>query len=262
MTTPEQAPSNTLDKYLEGRLADEYRRLNARLHACCQHPDFEYATTELPRLSGVAPLPPKGHGWVVNAEKGRDGWERFDYTEETYWRRLKSEAAKDTLLPFELPPVEMKPLHHKELVTLLAERLNKTYMPEHPELELSKERPEFNSKPYYLSLRDIQNLTRGSGCYSFLKGALDSAQDERILEEPALKALFEGTDSARLFAGFAFPKLQILVAVDRKEDFFPAIVRCANDAGYWSEWVAFSQEHDFPLHLDRIALTEHLDTYF
>lgn len=31
--------------------------------------------------------PPEGICWERNLEAGRNGWERFDHTEETYWRR-------------------------------------------------------------------------------------------------------------------------------------------------------------------------------
>lgn len=70
----------------------------ARLHAERRHPDYEYATTEGPRKQwdGVDDRP-RGDdgeseaGWERNVDAGMpgEGWERFDYTEESYWRRSK-----------------------------------------------------------------------------------------------------------------------------------------------------------------------------
>lgn len=61
---------------------------DAELHARFAHPGWEYATTEGPRKQwDDAGVPPEGDGWERNVAKGIDGWERFDFTEESYWRR-------------------------------------------------------------------------------------------------------------------------------------------------------------------------------
>lgn len=63
-------------------------------HANCNVPGWEYATQEGPRKSpGPQDYPPEGDGWEKNTECGRNGWERFDYTEESYWRRRITEAS-------------------------------------------------------------------------------------------------------------------------------------------------------------------------
>lgn len=57
-------------------------------HARCNVPGWEYETTTGPRKAwGDADTPPAGEGWVRNVEEGRNGWERFEYHEESYWRR-------------------------------------------------------------------------------------------------------------------------------------------------------------------------------
>lgn len=68
----------------------------ARLHARCAHPAYEYATTEGQRKqwddADMPPLDEDGKpepGWERNTDAGIQGWERFDYTEESYWRRLR-----------------------------------------------------------------------------------------------------------------------------------------------------------------------------
>ena len=61
-----------------------------QLHARRAHPGFEYATTEGPRKQwDDTERAPEGDGWERNTDAGRDGWERLDYTEESYWRRTK-----------------------------------------------------------------------------------------------------------------------------------------------------------------------------
>lgn len=74
----------------------------AALHARFAHPDYEYATTEGPRKSwddaNVPPYDDNGdpdYTWESNDDAGRPGmgWDRFDYTEESYWRRRKPKSA-------------------------------------------------------------------------------------------------------------------------------------------------------------------------
>ncbi|MET9728460.1 hypothetical protein [Streptomyces zaomyceticus] len=72
---------------------------NSELHAQRAHPDWEYATTEGPRKHwddiDVRPAGEDGEPdptWQRNTDAGIDGWERFAYTEESYWRRPKPAA--------------------------------------------------------------------------------------------------------------------------------------------------------------------------
>lgn len=71
----------------------------ARLHAERRHPDWEYATTRGPRKQRDSiDRPPASddcdpdYTWERNVDAGRpgQGWDRFDYTEESYWRRPKN----------------------------------------------------------------------------------------------------------------------------------------------------------------------------
>lgn len=66
-------------------------RLEKWLHERSMHPDFEYETTKGPRKAWEhsAKPPDTLHSWERNRETGREGWERFDYYEESYWRRRK-----------------------------------------------------------------------------------------------------------------------------------------------------------------------------
>jgi hypothetical protein len=81
--------------------ATQATETDAELHARRAHPDFEYRTTEGPRKqwddASTPPADEEGNPdptWERNIDAGRDGWERFDYTEESYWRRRKAEAAR------------------------------------------------------------------------------------------------------------------------------------------------------------------------
>ncbi len=61
---------------------------DAEMHRLGAHPAYEYATTEGQRKSwDDVDRPPVGEGWERNTDMGRAGWDRLDYTEESYWRR-------------------------------------------------------------------------------------------------------------------------------------------------------------------------------
>lgn len=77
----------------------EIERLTLALHKLRSHPDFEYMTVVSARKTNGDP--PKGEGWepndYIDMGPGPDGkpyprrnWERFEFTDEEYWRRKKS----------------------------------------------------------------------------------------------------------------------------------------------------------------------------
>ncbi|MFD9276904.1 hypothetical protein ACFWD7_06375 [Streptomyces mirabilis] len=78
-----------------------------RLHAERRHPAYEYATTEGQRKQwDDADVPPRDDngepepGWEPNTHSGcTDAWERFDYTEESYWRRLRADRPRVPYIP-------------------------------------------------------------------------------------------------------------------------------------------------------------------
>lgn len=79
---------------------------DADLHARRAHPAWEYATTEGPRKqwddADVPPVDEAGEPdptWERNVDAGRDGWERWDYTEESYWRRLRPDGPRLPYIP-------------------------------------------------------------------------------------------------------------------------------------------------------------------
>jgi hypothetical protein len=79
---------------------------DAELHARHAHPDFEYRITNGPRKQwdtmDVPPTDEDGipeRGWERNVDRGRDGWERFDYHEESYWRRPKRKTGDPCARP-------------------------------------------------------------------------------------------------------------------------------------------------------------------
>ena len=64
----------------------ELRLLRALVHRMQLHPDYEYARTDGPRKAS-SDDPPEGEGWERNVDRGSNGFERFEYHEEHYWRR-------------------------------------------------------------------------------------------------------------------------------------------------------------------------------
>lgn len=80
-------------------------------HACCNVPGWEYETKEGPRKQeGPQDYPPDGDGWEPNVDIGRRGWERFDYTEESYWRRPVAKTPPS--FGYSLGPVTEAPDHN------------------------------------------------------------------------------------------------------------------------------------------------------
>lgn len=75
--------------------AAQIARLTDALHAARAHPDFEYCTTECGRKAYVDPGL-EAEGWEENIYGGdlHSSWERFDYTEDHYWRRRKPATSK------------------------------------------------------------------------------------------------------------------------------------------------------------------------
>ena len=75
----------------EGDLAAYAARLSSELHRRLAHPDYEYTTTEGQRKSvwnDVPPTEPDEIPWERNVDY-HQGFERFEWHEESYWRRLK-----------------------------------------------------------------------------------------------------------------------------------------------------------------------------
>lgn len=91
-----------------GSGANKSRVVGARLHARFAYPSYEYRTTEGPRKQwdGID-RPPAGDTddpdptWERNVDAGYPGtgWERFDCTEESYWRRPRFTAQQPQLPP-------------------------------------------------------------------------------------------------------------------------------------------------------------------
>ena len=87
----------------------------ADLHAIGAHPGYEYSTTRGGRKTwNEADVPPRGDdgepdpSWERNVEQGHNGWERFDHTEQSYWRRpLPPEEAAEKLYHYHRPPREL-----------------------------------------------------------------------------------------------------------------------------------------------------------
>lgn len=88
---------------------------DAELHARCAHPAWEYETTEGQRKAWErADEPPEGEGWERNREEGRDGWERLEYTEESYWRRLRPGGPEPVHVPMILRLLALPYATHPE----------------------------------------------------------------------------------------------------------------------------------------------------
>lgn len=89
--------TETLKRYRELKIeaANELIAMSeAELHATASHPNFDYMTTHGPRKGFDREDAPPAPGWVRNVHRGRNGWERFDYHEESYWMQLRPGAGR------------------------------------------------------------------------------------------------------------------------------------------------------------------------
>lgn len=87
---------------------DHSAKTDNELHALFSHPDYEYLTVETGRKSGENDDPPDS-SWEPNpiiymgADYPPRNWCRFDYTEETYYRRRRT-----TPRPAPSPPLALR----------------------------------------------------------------------------------------------------------------------------------------------------------
>lgn len=94
-----------IEEGLRARSVDPFAGLSDdELHQHCWHPAYEYRTTEGQRKAwDDADTPPEGDGWELNiTSRDSDAFERFDYHEERYWRRLRPEGPRVWTPPAEV----------------------------------------------------------------------------------------------------------------------------------------------------------------
>lgn len=71
--------------------ASDIAEITGALHYVSTNDQYEYAVTTVGKKSGDS-YTPDGEGWEPDFDKGRpnEAWDRFEYHEEYYWKRLKN----------------------------------------------------------------------------------------------------------------------------------------------------------------------------
>lgn len=89
-----------VEQDLQEHNRDPYAGLSDdELHQERVHPAYEYETVTVGRKSYEDDRPP-GEGWERNITSvDPQGWERFDYTEDSYWRRLRPDGSRSSWKP-------------------------------------------------------------------------------------------------------------------------------------------------------------------
>lgn len=88
-----KCPCGNIDKEMElfgiygNELQERIDKLEHYLHRTLSHPEYNYTTTTGPRKAFYNEDIPPGKGWERNIDYGVEGWERFDYHEESYWKK-------------------------------------------------------------------------------------------------------------------------------------------------------------------------------
>lgn len=221
-----------LNKTLEKAAA--FDGLVARLHQTCSHPDYEYDSKEYPRKFSWTVDPPEGFGWVEN--NYRDGGRtRYDNTEDYHFMRLKSDAEKDPVSPWELKPVALPPLTKEQLLDMVREVTCKGYM------RSSSSHVEFNSKPEYVS--NIAGFLSGTYYYHFDGGCGVNIPPK--LDRPLPDNFF---DPNAIYCGIEIPGIQILINLNTDM----VILSIENKGKVWSNWHVWSNGTGYHLDTNRI----------
>lgn len=200
------------------------QRLARSCHARCNHPDYEYDTTETGRKTSEEAHPPEGHGWEVNVDKGDEGWDRLEYTEEHYWRRLKTDAEKDPLLPHDLPSFNSTRVSRRAFASRVINLLTRLGI---------------NNSFHMVTSEELLTLPHGSHRY-LLSG------------EPAPEQAALGLKSGLFYIGIDMGYVQIIqgwVPADHPEATF---IRTVNKHGLWCAWQKWFDYGDCHIDLGKV----------
>lgn len=208
------------------------QRLAKSCHARCVHPEYEYDTTETGRKTSEEGHPPEGHGWERNVDKGDDGWERFEYTEEHYWRRLKTDAEKDPMNPFNLPRVTLPSISHREFREFFESIWR-------------------NSRPRALveGITHIWNFKDFRYRTSVLQVVCECQQDKD-------EAFTMGVQPGKTWVGLDLGDVRIYIQEIDPVGQDAYLISCRNKAGHWSEWSHWN--HDYSFNIDMLAVHREL----
>lgn len=191
--------------------------LISHLHEKQAHPFYEYKSTSTARKSGTE-IVPDGLGWRINTHMGRDGWERDDFTDTTYWMRSKEDAATDEINVFELPTLTLQPVRMSEVRDMLRQTLPPSHMPssENPDAQLP-------GNIMLCSAEDIYTLGFNNGLYKLQEGqsevwvdAVDRKETLQLSKDGLYYAIHLGKPAVELLAVVSDPECPIWIRAMKK----------------------------------------------
>lgn len=249
-----------------------------QLHKLHRHPEYEYASSESGRKQGGGDAP-EGFGWEINTylEEGRktDDFDRGDFTDTQWYRRKLSDRDKDEVNPFEGPKITLDRIDLHDVLKLVAAHVNKGYfpmasLPSYEGFELAKaterltttvyldkvqstfadiqnmRRPEFNSKPEYISRGGfVNNLSEGANCWN---PSWDYCVADDALITPNVKA-----DEKSMYYYIELPEADILINLNKPftESFIRVNLKGGDQRGSFKQWAHFSSVSVNPFALEK-----------
>lgn len=207
---------------------ESLQRLARSCHARCNHPDYEYDTTETGRKTSEEAHPPEGHGWEVNVDKGDEGWDRLEYTEEHYWRRLKTDAQKDPVSIYKLDRVRAKPVSHELFRAFFVALWGKQI------------RKDIDRR--VVSWDQFKTFARGEGTYGILQEAMTQAEKD--------EAFHMGIHPGYHWLGLELPGMRLMIPELDPIETTSMKVSCVNSVGTWSEWQMWQHKYGPDLNID------------
>lgn len=206
-----------------------YDALVTRLHETERHPDYEYGAREYPRKFGGDVCPPEGFGWVENTYRD-GGMTRYDNTEDYFFMRLKSDAKKDPISPFSLPPIKMEPVSHDDVLHMVfpdgITLSDRSFIIATPLLHVQHDKDLDGMKNSFF--RISVNLNRECRL---------NMQDIDALQADATAALID------------VGRIRLMIRLSDKTTF----IKAANDAGHWGSWTSWSGDY-LKINIDRLVL--------
>lgn len=275
-----------LGAYSRGALESD---LVNKLHKEHRHPDYEYQSIESGRKQGDG-RSPEGYGWETNwlfhdnefphlAGQKYEDFDRDDFTDTAWWRRLKTDAAHDEVDPFDhgQPKITLDRITLHDVLKMVAANVNPGYfptptLPSYDGFELSNateklqtaayielvqntvaeinnmqtarsavRRPEFNSKPEYIERGDfLNNLRPGANCWH-PSWSVSTEEDSVICRYDGKVTHKADPDTTYFYVEVAEADILINLKKPFTESFIRVNLKGVKERGGFRNWTHFAE---------------------
>lgn len=202
-----------------------------RLHEACNHPDYEYETTEAAYKGGYEKMPEKGEGWESNIDKS-GGCDREDPVEYQYWRRPKHFAQTDEVNVWDLPGIRLEKIDFLPFLALLRNRIDEGRL-------LGGRKSEgFHSKYEYISRYGDLFNSDTTEFYSYSWNVDDPSDNADKWPFKLRDYSVEGSDNSKPYLMLALPEHPFRILIDGtnpEENSWISVLRANKTYGPWRQ---------------------------